>query len=334
MSPLWRENQNTKNKKKKGYYAEKIFQELMNCISHAQVICRFFFGSISQRFSIQKKSIEGTSPRMSCKVFASMTVEAALVLPLFMLFFLNLGSTIEIMRLHAKVEMAMWETGREICLYGTALRGTGVFPDTVKWESGGELAQALENIALTQGYVRGRMEEYLGNDYLSSAPLEKGKADLHYPGSELLTDNDQVELVVTYPVCPKWQVRGFRSFWLENHYYGRLWTGYDISQENGVVYYLAENNEVYHLDRECSHLRLNPQVIFVGDLNGARNAKGCGYRACLKCIGSEELLQVWISPEGDCYHSCQNCPGLKRTVRAVSWEEARRYRPCSRCGHG
>ena len=51
------------------------------------------------------------------KVPASMTVEAAIVLPLFLFFFLNLMSSIEMIRLHGNLQLALWETGNRMTVY-------------------------------------------------------------------------------------------------------------------------------------------------------------------------------------------------------------------------
>ena len=48
----------------------------------------------------------------------SMTVEAAVVVPLLILFVLHLGSCMEMLRLHGKLEYALWQTGRELAVYG------------------------------------------------------------------------------------------------------------------------------------------------------------------------------------------------------------------------
>ena len=49
-------------------------------------------------------------PRTPVK--ASMTVETALVLPLFCFFMIHMGSAIEMMRLHGNLEVALWDAGR------------------------------------------------------------------------------------------------------------------------------------------------------------------------------------------------------------------------------
>ena len=285
-------------------------------------------------FKQDSNSMEGASPRtfFSRRLRASLTVEASLVLPLFLLFFLTLGSGMEMLRLHGKMEMAFWRIGRETCLYGTVLQK---FQQGTKLDgqAGSQMQQALAsvgNLAFSYTYVKGRVEEALGKDYLEDAPI--GKEGFFYLGGSIINQEDLVGFQVSYPVEPKWSLMGFRSFWMENHYYGRAWTGFELSETDQRLYYLTENAQVYHLDLNCSHLKLSPEAVSKEVLSSARNAKGSRYRACSICVQDTLPAQVWISPEGECYHYRRDCSGLKRTIRAVTFKEAEGYRPCSRCG--
>ena len=54
-------------------------------------------------------------------VRAGMTVEAAVVLPLFLFFLLNLSCAVEMIRLHGNLQLALWETGSRLTVYGYVL---------------------------------------------------------------------------------------------------------------------------------------------------------------------------------------------------------------------
>ena len=60
-------------------------------------------------------------------VRGSMTVEAALVLPLFCFFVISMGNAIEIIRLHGNLEVALWNVGRQIGVYGALPEGAAGF---------------------------------------------------------------------------------------------------------------------------------------------------------------------------------------------------------------
>ncbi len=319
MLPLWMTY--PKQKREKGKILAPSKNLFINFSGSAQgpnshKVMRFF-------------SIKGASPRTFFPRFvkASMTLEAALVLPLFLLFFLTLGSSMEMFRLHSRVESALWEIGRETCVYGAPLKNSSLLKADA-------IPETLGNLALSYGYVKGRVEKMLGREWLEEAPIRGGASGLQYFGGAFLSEDDTMEFVVTYAVEPKWTVQGFRPFYLRNYYLGRAWTGFPLEEGKQGIFYLAENAQVYHLDVNCSHLKLSPKEVPGASVSAELNAKGSHYRACRVCAKGAMPGQVWISPEGDCYHYKRDCPGLKRTVRTVTRSEAEQYRPCSRCGKG
>ena len=155
----------------------------------------------------------------------SMTVEAAVVLPVFLFFFMNLLASLEMIRLYGNLEYALHSAGNEVCLYGSLLTdpmkelgGTGhtgssgsgggteesgvsdsVSDAGAEVSSGGgnpsqedmdSILELAEGIALSYTYVRLRMIDELGEDYLGSSPLTSGTESLNYYGSTIDSEND------------------------------------------------------------------------------------------------------------------------------------------------
>lgn len=251
-------------------------------------------------------------------------MEAAVVLPLFLSFFLNLGCAIELIRLHDNLEFALCEIGHRMTVYGYALAGD---------EGNGS---ELKDIAFSYGYVKREIVKYLGEQYLEESPLSEGVAGLQFWESEIFTGEDCFELVVTYEVAPFCKLAGFGAFRMANRYYGHLWSGYQIpgaedAGESHAVVYVTENGAVYHTDRNCSHLTLSVRKVSLQEANASHNEYGEHYTPCRRCQDDGTQEKVYITKEGNNIHYRADCPGLKRTVRTVPIEEAGRYRACSRC---
>ena len=252
-----------------------------------------------------------------------MTVETALVLPLFCVFLLHMGSLIEMIRLHGNLETALWETGRKLALYGAM---------TMDEDTGDYRIPA---VALSYTYVKADLLEQLGKEYLDNAPLEKGSDGLQFLESH--GDGDTFEIVVTYAVEPYLRLPGVRGFRMANRYYGHLWNGYQIPEEveRKEYVYVTENESVYHTNRECTHLRLSVEAVVGLEAERRHNVAGGRYRACEKCVSTAEgvlpTAEYFITKEGTCYHSRRDCPGLKRTVRRIPYVEAEVYVECTRC---
>ncbi|MCM1026936.1 MAG: hypothetical protein NC432_10905 [Roseburia sp.] len=246
---------------------------------------------------------------------AGVTVEASIVLPLCLFFLMNLSSAVEMIRLHNNLQIALWDTGGRLALYGYELGET----EPASWLSG--------------IYVRNRVVDYTGKEYLDNSPLVKGSASLQLWESEML-EGDSLDIKLTYSVGPIIPVVGFRSFRMANRYSVHLWNGYDLSggKEEAQLVYLAENGSVCHKDRNCTYLRLSISPISQEEVSRARNQWGRAYNPCEKCAKGQMPDILYITGEGTHFHYSGGCSGLKRTVYAVSREEAAGYPDCSRCG--
>ena len=252
-------------------------------------------------------------------VCGGMTVEAAMVLPLCLFFLLNLGSAIEMIRLHNNLQLALWDTGGRLALYGCE-------------QSDSRLASLLSAF-----YVRNRLTDFLGEDYLEGSPLRQGSGGLRLWESGML-EGDMLEIRLTYGVETPFSLGGICSFRMANRYSVHLWNGYGLPGETeaeaGVSFYVTENGEVCHRDRNCTHLRLTVREAAAGSIAEERNQWGSRYAACEKCADGQQPDVCYITPEGNCFHYRADCPGLKRTVYALTPEEAADYPLCSRCGQG
>jgi len=267
------------------------------------------------------RTIKGPSLFISSRrsLRGSMTVEAALVFPVFLLFFLNLASIMEIIRLHGNLQFALWGIGNETALYECI----------VGEEGAGSLLSSI--------YIKGRMVDNLGREYLEQSPLKDGVSGLSVLAKPL--QNDILDVTVSYSASPLSGFIGFPVTRLSNRYYGHLWNGYDVSgnssdtQKNEMVY-MTDNGSVYHVDRNCTHLLLSVETVNADTVGQRRNQWGRSYGPCEKCARGERPSGVYITQEGECFHYSSSCPGLKRTVYAVQLTDVQGvYRPCSRCGN-
>lgn len=246
----------------------------------------------------------------------SMTVEAAVVMPLLILFILHLGSCMEMLRLHGRLEYALWQTGQELTLFGAG-QGTEDIPD----------------LAVSYLYVNGRIQQILGGDYLDSSPLAHGGKELTYLSSEYLEEDECINIILTYQVCPQITCFPFPYFRMYNRYYGRAWTGYAVGNETEkkVYVYVTEDGEVWHSRGDCSYLKLNICEAQPENVWTMRNASGERYRSCSRCEDRPMGDLVYLTREGNRVHTVRDCPALLRRIHAVIWRENMPYRPCSRC---
>lgn len=271
---------------------------------------------------------------------ASMTVEAAIAVPIFLFFFLNLMISIELIRLHGNLQLALWETGNRMTLYGSILSGADregqqMEPEHSEergnTEKGESWWKELAGVVWSYTYVKSQIIEYLGKDYLEQSPLTDGTDSLQFLESHVFEDKDCFEVIVTYSVSPLCSISGFRPFRMANRYYGHLWNGYELPGTEETYVYVTENGTVYHVDRDCTHLKLSVRPVTWQQACVERNEKGNKYVACEKCTTSDIPNAVYITNEGECYHFVRDCPGLKRTIICMPISQVKELRPCRRC---
>lgn len=268
-----------------------------------------------------------------------MTVEAAIVLPLFLFFFLNLGCAMEMIRLHGNLQLALTDVGNRMSVYGYAMySATGeTQSERAAKESSRSMWAEFADLAFSYTYIKSELANLTGEEYLEESPLAEGVQSLQFLGSDVQVSDGILDVLLTYRVEAPAEIPGV-SLTLANRYYGHLWTGYDVSGESGEqtgkedVVYLAENASVYHESPECTHLKLTIQSVAATGVASCRNQDGGRYTACEKCAKGAAPGTLYISPEGDRYHYRKDCSGLKRTIYTVPRSEATGYRPCSRCG--
>lgn len=242
----------------------------------------------------------------------SLAIETAMVLPLFLFFLLTLLSLFQLLAFSVRLQNL---------LYNEAIACS-------------EHAYDRGNSSLQQ--VTGRILGGLADP--SHIPVEGASSGLNFGNSDL-SDPEFVYLEADYTA--KLLFDPFRLFSRPfcQHVLFHTWIGYEkglsgMSHERGeIMVYVTENSEVYHRSSSCTHIRLKIEEISSADLAEARNAYGDRYKACRHCHAKKGAGTLYITTDGDCYHSSLGCSGLTRSVRAIPLSEVGGRRPCSRCGY-
>ena len=256
---------------------------------------------------------------------ASVTVEAALALPIFLFAMTSLLFLTEIGRCQLKVSGEMADCGRMIASYGYAAEHL----------SEGELAEAAGAGAqvMTSAYVTGRINSALEEDRLLSDLVMGGAVC-----DPFRVDGGDHRICLRTWYILKIPVASFGIFRIpvSQEMVFRSWSGYTgdgegPAAEDDPYVYITETGTVYHTDRSCTHLSLSITDIPLSGVAAARNADGGKYYPCERCMRGAAPGHVYIASTGDRYHSSRFCSGLKRTIRRIRLSETGGRPPCSRC---
>ncbi len=278
-----------------------------------------------------------------------MTVEAALVLPLFIFFMCNILYVFDMIRLQSSMICALHEAGCELSEYAywyrygdddlqEILEGSSAL--NASSESSGGLGSYAISLMLSETWVRNRVSDYLGSEYLDHTCLEGGDGGISYMESSILAGDDIISLVADYRVKPFIPILAPESFSQQSRFYGHGWVGYTIGDESGTdqeteseeMVYITVTGRVYHVDRGCTYLNPSIRAVDAGSVRTLRNKEGAKYYQCEICRAARKGT-LYITNEGNRYHNSRTCSGLKRTVLEVPLKSVEgRMPPCSKCG--
>lgn len=260
-----------------------------------------------------------------------MTLEAAIILPLFLFVFLSLLSVIEMYRLQANISASLWKTGRSLSQYGYLYQNKPTEQP---------LVDKLASIAFSESYVKGRLEEDLQNSPGATLVLKEGSSGIVLLGSSLMeADSDIINLKAYYVAQPLCRMYAGMSFLMQTEYYGHAWTGYDLSGRSGnnkeeteEYVYVTQTGTVYHTNRNCTYLNPSIRAASADTLAEERNDSGEKYTACPVCKPQQDKQTFYVTRYGEVYHASLNCPVLKRTIFRIRKSEVGDRGLCSKCG--
>ena len=269
------------------------------------------------------------------KAKGSLTLEAAIVLPIFLSLAISLISVLEMMNLYARVEFALHETARETALMAYPAVyvknfGEEIFNEEYETEMPDE---NILNPLVSETLVRTMFTENFGFKNLKNSLIKNGEAGIFFFRSDIVNEKGDIDLIVTYRVEPLFNMFGLGKMTFSNRVKMHSWTGYTREKHEVDEYvYITDNASVYHTRRDCTHLCLTINSVKESEIDKYRNIDRKIYKACKKC-GNEESVSgyVYITPYGEAYHTSLSCSGLKRNIYRVRLSEVQGLGECERC---
>lgn len=273
----------------------------------------------------------------------SMTLEAAVILPLYVFFFISLFSVFYMLHFGQNMTYSLTRAAKQTAVYVCAEdmieKSAEQINQAADEEGGEQKSEAIDGIniaqtVLAEGYAMQKLSEYLPDDYRQSSGL---KGNISLIRSNVSGVNEIIDLRASYTMQPKFNFFALPDVKFASRARTKAWTGWDdgrgkrVDKEDERMVYVAENGEVYHMSKSCTHLDLTIYPVEGASLESERNASGAKYKPCEKCGADRNMRLVYITREGDRYHSSLSCSGLKRTVYEVPLSSVKGLRLCSRC---
>lgn len=272
------------------------------------------------------------------RMAASLTLEAAFVLPLFLFAMAALVLPLRMMDTSRKMQ----SVAEAVCRDAAALAYTAdraakgqETKETAATEAGG-LPQEIGS--LLKGNALG----------LYTAELAKRKAadanirNLLAIRSNCMGDGETITITLDYEYALPFPVLGLPPLMQSVTASRRAWIGSapeedksasgEEKEDEDVTVYVGKSSTRYHLDRTCHYLFNDLQAVPFALVSSERNADGGRYHACPRCASGVKGGTVYIMPSGTAWHASPDCSAISAYVKAVPKSSVEYLGACHYCG--
>ncbi len=266
---------------------------------------------------------------------SSITLETALVLPIFLMAVISLFDFFVIMNYQNVMQNSMNNTAQTI---GRNAYAVEKIRDLEFIKSSVDLDSELITSGITLGYAWNKILSDEVKTYTESSNVLHGVHGISLLNSSISSDDKGInDLKADYII--RADILGRKvNLILENRCYFRSWIGESIShtgleEQKLKTVYITRTGTVYHLTNTCSYINIVASKVRYQDLEKLRNANGSKYRPCSSCVKTvkrdEEI--VYITSDGTRYHSNKNCSRIKREVTAIDLSKVGARTLCTKC---
>lgn len=268
---------------------------------------------------------------------ASMTLEASLVLTLFIFASVCLILPMKIMNTERRIQSALEAVGEDFSKYAYVkdLLEKG---ETKAVSGAGEFAGSFCKY-LAAGIAAG----YAAEQAMAYADTGNCRA-ITMIRSEILEDGETFDLILDYEIQMPFPVLGLSTIKRTAHCRRRAWIGKagksgdgngNAGEEQDEIVYVGKTSTRYHRRRSCHYLANDLTTVSFEAVDDLRNSGGGKYYACSACGKSAGAgSSVYVLPSGSRFHSTKDCTAIIAYVQAVKLSEAEHLGPCSYCSGG
>lgn len=245
----------------------------------------------------------------------SITLEAAVALPLFMLAMLSIIYIMNIIYLQTSIQIAMEETARDISK--TAYITSEFYAHTTDDDY-----SIIENIgarAITIPYIKDIFLEGDMRNLLNQSYVAGGADGISFDFTSIDMENSTIDIVASYTISIPFLPDNLISLKLSNHCYMRIYMGKDMKkeqQEAFIYVYYTVNGSVLHTNKYCQYLLNYSEAL---RYNSA--AKLYSPDICLLCSSNitiedlrEENPVVYLTSNHEVFHLNLDCQAFTKDV--------------------
>jgi hypothetical protein len=244
----------------------------------------------------------------------SITVEACLVVPMFLFFMLAVSGISMMLLADAHIHQSLAEAAGYTAQYA--------YLEKQIMSESNALTQSIVNTTI----LKKQFKSYLGEDFYVEKMVQNGVTGILLTvipdenNSKIFVAKADYVISMDIPLLGKWRI--YRG----NQVKQKAFVGYSKEEAAGedVYVYVTPEQSVYHSKRSCTHLSLS--------ISSISSWQKESYTPCSFCGKEKDSGKIYVTKTTNTYHCNKGCSGLKRTVKRVKKSELGGLQPCSRCG--
>ena len=241
----------------------------------------------------------------------SITLEAALVVPIFFFAMLCLVYLLEVMSIQTTMRNAIYSVGKEIA------------------------QEAYSSPMISTYGIQQHIIKNIGAEKLDKSIVSGGSKGINCNNSMSNWNTAVIDLSVQYQLEIPILMFQIPVISREETLRVKGWTGYAAGAEDlgqDAVVYVTDYGLVYHKSMNCTYLELSLQAVRASEIESLRSESGAKYYPCEFCgEGPITAGRVYITDYGNRFHTSLDCSKVKRNIYAVPLDEVYGLGGCSKC---
>lgn len=264
------------------------------------------------------------APYAAFRLNGSLTVEASLVLPVFIFAIVALLFFIQAIKINVQIQKAVYNQTMKVAGYSYYLNVAD--PPAI-----------VENLMEAET-VKAMIINELGTDFMNNPYLVNGSNGFTLNFTNIF-EEDILDVALQYKLKVPFDIFRIGKVPFVARARCKTWGGEetDKSEIEKEIVYVTTYGVVYHEDRKCTYIESDIMSCSAMEATGRQNASGSRYGPCSLCTEGTKMFffEVYFTKYGTKFHVDKNCSNLKSSVFSINRDSAeKKYRPCSKCSKG
>ena len=300
-------------------YSKKNFIGSLPTTNFDSSAVEFYSNPIINSINYSGRSYLYTSRLFNKTLRGSLTIEASISIPIFMIVICILISIVSILYLQLSMQFALEETVRQASktAYISSLF-LSLDEDNKQNVANSEpsITESIASSLLSSAYLETTFINNENKKMINNPLIIDGEDGLYFLASSIDLDEGIADIILNYKVKLPFLPEKFFCFNLTNRCYIHLYTGKDLeekqTQADSYVYFTVYGS-VFHFNKYCSYLLNYTDAVKYNNMDE-------GIARCTKCVTliHDQLKSknpiVYITKSQETFHTSLDCPTFTGSI--------------------